>query len=149
MCTSQYRTHCHVTIIDFSTLLISTLLYSYYILSSAHIYSPQLSSALLHSALLCSPLLRPDQLTRGHKASSSSKKMTQGAEALARVKTCRTLDSDSPTYMFSSSGPLTLMKFAPLWLDRAFARRVFPQPVSCIAAAATLIRRRCDLMCVM
>ena len=56
--------------------------------------------------------------------------MTQGAEALARVKTWRTRDSDSPTYMLSNSGPLTLMKLAPLWLESAFARSVLPQPIS-------------------
>ncbi len=79
--------------------------------------------------------------TLGQRASSSSKKMTHGLEARARENTCLTRDSDSPTNMFSSSGPFTLtcghlsascmyftylMKFAPLSLATAFARRVFP-----------------------
>ena len=46
--------------------------------------------------------------TLGQSASSSSKKITHGALALALEKTWRTLDSLSPTYMFSSSGPFTL-----------------------------------------
>ena len=47
-------------------------------------------------------------LTLGHKASSSSKNITQGALALALENTWRTLDSLSPTYMLSNSGPFTL-----------------------------------------
>lgn len=47
--------------------------------------------------------------TLGHNASSSSKNITQGAEDLALENTCRTLDSDSPTYIFNNSGPFTLI----------------------------------------
>eukprot|EP00968_Pinguiococcus_pyrenoidosus_P019392 scaffold2113_cov233-Pinguiococcus_pyrenoidosus.AAC.14 len=64
----------------------------------------------------------------GQIASSSSKKITQGADSRARWKTCLTALSDSPTYLSSSSGPLTLMKFALLSAAQAFANRVFPQP---------------------
>ena len=71
--------------------------------------------------------------------------MTQGHDALARAKTCRTARSLSPTYcnyyqcirhferllcitLFSSSGPFTLMKFAPDSFATAFASNVFPHP---------------------
>ena len=39
-----------------------------------------------------------DSSLRGTRASSSSKKMTHGAEARARANTCRTAFSLSPTY---------------------------------------------------
>ena len=42
---------------------------------------------------------------RGAKASSSSKKSTQGAAARARLNSCLTARSLSPTHLFSSSGP--------------------------------------------
>ncbi|KAG2741202.1 hypothetical protein P692DRAFT_20910440 [Suillus brevipes Sb2] len=45
--------------------------------------------------------------------SSSSKNMTQGAAARALSNTSRTLASDSPNRIVSSSGPLMLMN----WLD--------------------------------
>mmetsp|Transcript_27219 Transcript_27219/g.60264 ORF Transcript_27219/g.60264 Transcript_27219/m.60264 type:complete len:626 (+) Transcript_27219:604-2481(+) len=64
----------------------------------------------------------------GQRASSSSKKITHGAEERALANTCLTLDSDSPTYILSSSGPLTEMKFAPDWLASALASSVLPQP---------------------
>lgn len=48
-----------------------------------------------HSSMI--PTSRSDLL--GHKASTSSKKITQGAEFLARWKTCRTARSLSPTYL--------------------------------------------------
>lgn len=41
----------------------------------------------------------------GQRASSSSKKMIHGDDALARWKTCLTDFSDSPTYLSKSSGP--------------------------------------------
>lgn len=59
----------------------------------------------------------------GHSASSSSKKITHGALARARENTRRTASSLSPTYLFSSSGPLMLMKFAPLSRAVRSARR--------------------------
>lgn len=82
---------------------------------------------------------------RGTRASNSSKKITQGADARARVNTCRNARSLSPTYymyynkyhidlfiithtLLSNSGPLILMKFALLSFATAFARRVLPQP---------------------
>ena len=64
----------------------------------------------------------------GTRASNSSKKMTHGDEALALLKTCLIALSDSPTYLFNNSGPLTLMKFALLSLATAFASKVLPQP---------------------
>mmetsp|Transcript_12990 Transcript_12990/g.30357 ORF Transcript_12990/g.30357 Transcript_12990/m.30357 type:complete len:225 (-) Transcript_12990:1041-1715(-) len=72
--------------------------------------------------------LEPSAERRGTRASSSSKKMTQGAELRARWKTRRTARSDSPTYLFSSSGPLIAMKLAPLAFAAAFASSVLPQP---------------------
>ena len=48
------------------------------------------------------------------RASISSKKMTHGAELPARANTCLTARSLSPTYIFSSSGPFTDMKFSPV-----------------------------------
>mmetsp|Transcript_46535 Transcript_46535/g.75624 ORF Transcript_46535/g.75624 Transcript_46535/m.75624 type:complete len:341 (-) Transcript_46535:129-1151(-) len=47
---------------------------------------------------------------------------------MARWKTRRTARSDSPTYLLSSSGPLTAMKLAPLALAVALASSVLPQP---------------------
>ena len=41
----------------------------------------------------------------GAKASSSSKKSTQGAAARARLNSWRTARSLSPTHLLSSSGP--------------------------------------------
>ena len=46
----------------------------------------------------------------GQRASNSSKKITQGAEAAALVNTILTALSLSPTYLFNNSGPLTEMK---------------------------------------
>jgi hypothetical protein len=48
-------------------------------------------------------VLTIDSSRRGTKASSSSKKITHGAEALARANTCRTAFSLSPTYYRSAS----------------------------------------------
>mmetsp|Transcript_28567 Transcript_28567/g.77052 ORF Transcript_28567/g.77052 Transcript_28567/m.77052 type:complete len:275 (-) Transcript_28567:1339-2163(-) len=65
---------------------------------------------------------------RGANASSSSKNRTQGWAARARENSCRTARSLSPTYLFSSSGPLMDMKFAPLSCATALATKVLPQP---------------------
>ena len=46
---------------------------------------------------------------RGARASSSSKNSTQGAAARARLNSCLTARSLSPTHLFSSSGPCTPM----------------------------------------
>ena len=58
------------------------------------------------------PPLPPPLL--GHRASNSSKNITHGDDERARINTCLTFDSLSPTYIFNNSGPLILMKFAPL-----------------------------------
>lgn len=86
---------------------------------------------------------------RGTRASSSSKKMTQGEDDRARANTCLTALSLSPTYcliekcqprntskkkkkkklaLLSNSGPLTEIKFARLSFATAFAKSVLPQP---------------------
>ena len=54
--------------------------------------------------------------------------VTHGAFFLASSKVSRTLRSDSPTYMSSSSGPLTEMKFMSHSVATAFATRVLPVP---------------------
>lgn len=64
----------------------------------------------------------------GHSESNSSKNITHGAEALALLKSYLTAFSDSPTYLFSSSGPLIEIKFALDSLETALATKVFPQP---------------------
>jgi hypothetical protein len=64
----------------------------------------------------------------GHKESNSSKKITQGADALALLNSYLTANSDSPTYLLRSSGPLMLMKLALDSFDTALATNVFPQP---------------------
>lgn len=56
-------------------------------------------------ALLPSPLTPAPPPRRGASASISSKKSTQGCAARARANSCRTARSDSPTYLFNSSGP--------------------------------------------
>mmetsp|Transcript_44234 Transcript_44234/g.87266 ORF Transcript_44234/g.87266 Transcript_44234/m.87266 type:complete len:233 (-) Transcript_44234:695-1393(-) len=72
--------------------------------------------------------LLPSLPLAGQSASSSSKKITQGAETRALSNTKRTARSDSPTYLFRSSGPFTLMKLAPDSDATAFASSVFPHP---------------------
>ena len=52
----------------------------------------------------------------------------QGAACRALWKTSRTPRSDSPTYIDSSSGPLTEMKFTSVSAARALAISVLPQP---------------------
>mmetsp|Transcript_40999 Transcript_40999/g.101174 ORF Transcript_40999/g.101174 Transcript_40999/m.101174 type:complete len:346 (-) Transcript_40999:1252-2289(-) len=74
------------------------------------------------------PLLSPAAPRLGQSASSSSKKTMHGGEAAARMKSWRTARSDSPTNLERSSGPLTLMKQAPLSLATALASSVLPQP---------------------
>ena len=65
---------------------------------------------------------------RGATESISSKKIMHGEAWRALRKTSLTAFSDSPTYLLSSSGPLTLMKFASLSFAAAFARSVLPVP---------------------
>lgn len=60
--------------------------------------------------------------------SSSSKKRTHGLAYLALSKISRTLDSDSPNHMVSSSGPLMLMKLALHSFATALAKSVLPHP---------------------
>jgi len=60
--------------------------------------------------------------------SNSSKNNTHGFAALALSKISRTDFSLAPMYLFSSSGPLMLMKFKPHSFAAAEARSVFPQP---------------------
>jgi len=64
----------------------------------------------------------------GHKESNSSKKITQGADALALLNNYLTAFSDSPTYLFKSSGPLIEIKLAFDSLETALATNVLPQP---------------------
>ena len=64
----------------------------------------------------------------GHKLSSSSKKITQGADYFALLKSDLTAFSDSPTYLFSSSGPLIEIKLAFDSFDTALATKVLPHP---------------------
>mmetsp|Transcript_28069 Transcript_28069/g.69721 ORF Transcript_28069/g.69721 Transcript_28069/m.69721 type:complete len:205 (-) Transcript_28069:248-862(-) len=89
--------------------------------------SPSISVSiwLTTRSVACEPDSEP---RRGTRASSSSKKMTHGAEARPRAKSCRTARSDSPTNLLISSGPFTAMKEAPLSLAIALARSVLPQP---------------------
>ena len=51
-----------------------------------------------------------------------------GEEVEALLNNSRTAFSDSPTYLLSSSGPFTAIKFAIDWFATAFASRVFPHP---------------------
>lgn len=64
----------------------------------------------------------------GATESSSSKKITHGRASRARWNTRRTFASDSPMYMFNSSGPLTEKKFSAQEVATAFAISVFPVP---------------------
>ena len=64
----------------------------------------------------------------GATESSSSKKTTQGRASRARWNTRRTFASDSPIYMFSSSGPLIEKKFSEHEVATALARSVLPVP---------------------
>ena len=64
----------------------------------------------------------------GHSESNSSKKITQGALALALLNNYLTAFSDSPTYLFRSSGPLMEMKLALDSFETALATKVLPQP---------------------
>jgi len=71
--------------------------------------------------LLSLPLL-------GHRASNSSKKITQGLQSLAFLNTSLTAFSLSPTYLLINSGPLTEMKFDSHSWATALASSVLPQP---------------------
>ena len=70
----------------------------------------------------------PSDPLLGTNESNSSKKITQGARALARLNNYRTAFSDSPTYLFNNSGPLIDMKLAFDSFETALATKVFPQP---------------------
>ena len=72
--------------------------------------------------------LLPSEPLLGTSESSSSKKITQGAEDFARLNSYLTAFSDSPTYLFNNSGPLIDMKFAFDSFETALATRVLPQP---------------------
>src|SRR5690242_421546 len=54
--------------------------------------------------------------------------MTQGDEDLALLKSSLMALSDSPTYLFSNSGPFIDMKLALLSLATALANKVLPHP---------------------
>jgi hypothetical protein len=64
----------------------------------------------------------------GATESNSSKKMTQGLASRARWKILRTFASDSPMYMFRSSGPLTEKKLREHDVATALATSVLPVP---------------------
>jgi len=64
----------------------------------------------------------------GHRASSSSKNITHGADAQAQLNNYQTALSLSPTYLFRSSGPLIDIKLALLSLLTALATSVLPHP---------------------
>ena len=64
----------------------------------------------------------------GATESSSSKNTTHGRASRALWKTLRTFASDSPIYIFNSSGPLTEKKFNENDVATAFASNVFPVP---------------------
>lgn len=51
-----------------------------------------------------------------------------GYDALALLNNARIAFSDSPTYLFRISGPLTAMKLALEALATALANNVLPQP---------------------
>merc|ERR1719270_2985964 len=61
-------------------------------------------------------------------ASISSKKMRQAFFVLAISKSSRTILAPSPTYFWTSSEPITLMKQASVLLATALAQRVLPVP---------------------
>ncbi|KAH3658912.1 hypothetical protein OGATHE_006638 [Ogataea polymorpha] len=79
----------------------------------------------LSDAPPASPMLPPLALAI---ESSSSRKTTVGAAALALSKMSLMLDSDSPYHILSNSGPLTEMKLAETSVATAFAKRVLPVP---------------------
>mmetsp|Transcript_45859 Transcript_45859/g.114023 ORF Transcript_45859/g.114023 Transcript_45859/m.114023 type:complete len:246 (+) Transcript_45859:2383-3120(+) len=89
--------------------------------SSVSSWLSTLADASLPSPLDVLPLRRP-------KASISSKKITAGALALAILNSSRTLASDWPNHLLSSSGPFTDRKLAPLSRATALASSVLPQP---------------------
>lgn len=70
-----------------------------------------------HSSLHCPHLTSAVSERLGHNESSSSKKITQGMEFLARWNTCRTARSLSPTY-YVQSGKLQQSNSTLRWLHR-------------------------------
>lgn len=74
------------------------------------------------------PPASPLRPLHGTRESSSSKNSTHGCLALASANTFLRLRSDSPTYMSSSSGPLTLMKASAHSVATARATSVLPVP---------------------
>ena len=75
--------------------------------------TPSISVSIWFMTRSPAPPASPDEPPRDlAMLSSSSKKRTQGAAPRALSNTSRTFASLSPNHMVSSSGPLTLMKFA-------------------------------------
>mmetsp|Transcript_43754 Transcript_43754/g.104032 ORF Transcript_43754/g.104032 Transcript_43754/m.104032 type:complete len:238 (+) Transcript_43754:360-1073(+) len=74
------------------------------------------------------PASPPEEPRARAMESSSSKKSTHGADCRALSNTSRTLPSDSPNHMVSSSGPLIEMKLDWHSLAMALASSVLPQP---------------------
>ena len=125
-----------------SGLLVAPMMKTFFLLPIPSI-SVRIWLMTLSEAPPASPLVPPLDLAI---LSSSSKKRTQGAADLrgkylriikpnltlrphlALSNTSRTLASDSPNHMVSSSGPLMEMKFAWHSLAMALASRVLPQP---------------------
>ena len=65
---------------------------------------------------------------RGAKASTSSRKMSDGAESRARWNNSRTAFSEEPTHLSISSAPLTMCTVSLPDAARARTRKVLPQP---------------------
>ncbi len=93
--------------------------------SSDSMPSMDVSNWFTTDSVTCDPSYAP---RRGAMASSSSNKMMHGAACFAFLKIWRTNFSDSPNHLLKTSGPLTAIKFAPLSVATALARRVFPVP---------------------
>ncbi|ANB12920.1 hypothetical protein AWJ20_1198 [Sugiyamaella lignohabitans] len=70
----------------------------------------------------------PDLPLLGATESNSSKNTTHGLASRAFWNTLRTLASDSPIYILSSSGPLTEKKFNENVVAIALASSVLPVP---------------------
>ncbi len=90
--------------------------------------SPTPSSSVRSAATTESVTLFVDDPRTGARASSSSKKMIEGATVFARANTSRTPRSDSPTHLSRSSAPLTEKNAAPLSWARARMTNVLPVP---------------------
>mmetsp|Transcript_57361 Transcript_57361/g.139947 ORF Transcript_57361/g.139947 Transcript_57361/m.139947 type:complete len:202 (+) Transcript_57361:383-988(+) len=63
-----------------------------------------------------------------NKLSTSSMKITHGANRRASVNTALAFFSDSPNHLFSTEEASTLRKLAPPSVATAFASKVFPVP---------------------